>query len=56
MVTGFGGGAYFASQLANAYPDTIKGAALISGGPWFLGAYQNVSDGGQFKARVGNLN
>jgi len=26
---------------------------LISGGPWFLGAFEQA--GGQFKARVGNL-
>jgi len=28
---------------------------LISGGPWFLGAFEQEQAGGQFKARVGNL-
>ena len=55
MITGFGSGAYMASQLTHNYPDLIKGAAFVSGGPWFMGTYENETYGGQFKARVGNL-
>lgn len=55
MVTGFGSGAYMASQLTHNYPDLIKGAALISGGPWFLGVYEEETQGGLFKARIDNL-
>lgn len=55
MVTGFGSGAYMASQLTHNYPDLIKGAAFISGGPWFMGAYEDEIQGGIYKARLDNL-
>ena len=55
MVTGFGSGAYMASQLTQNYPDLIKGAALISGGPWFLGVFEEETQGGLYKARIDNL-
>ena len=38
-VIGFGGGSYMATNLHVIFSDTIKGAGLLSGGPFYGGFY-----------------
>jgi hypothetical protein len=43
-VSGFASGAMMADQMKVIYPETIKGAAFVSGGPFILSKVRETSD------------